>query len=359
MATMAAISASAQDGNNPTQGQAMTETIDEGTKYPGIIALDSIYNAPVLISWFDKPVAINLENHNKLVIDLAEITDLYSGDKNYRLHFDISFRSTNSADREIKTFVSYEKGVSMVNALKGIHKYIAEQLPSTPENIRYSIDLSTDIMFEMNLSYNYTKYNWECYIEFSTQNSIKTYSDNFRISPSNGFVLYGYLKNTSTDLPRLINYIEQRLLTLKTRMEQDAQNERLLFSYNDDGSVTCSYNDERQPTGEMLWGIENIFDINGYSKKISKKFTKILTNELSNITDISTIGIANIIIDKNGEILGKKITFPKETFHRLNKRIIMLLLNCINEEPTIQFRDRNVGLGCDQANANVILKITK
>lgn len=336
MATMVAISVNAQDGNNPTQGQAMTETIDEGTKYPEIIALDSIYNAPVLISWFDKPVAINLENNNKLAINVAEITDLYSGDKKYRLHFDINFSSIDAnainfriIDFSIKQFVSYEKGVSMVNALKGIHKYIAEQLPSTPENIRYSIDLSSDVIFDMHLSYNPENYKWICCMEFSTPNSKLTYSTKYRTA-SNGFTIYGYLKNFTTDFPRLINTLETQLMTLKTKMEQ-TNVDSLDITHQNDGTVICQYNYTEFPSGELNVNIEDIYDLTGYASKLNSKLNKILHKEIPSVENFGKYGLVNIVVGKKGKVLGYKLILKEEAFNLLNKRTIMIMLNCIGK----------------------------
>lgn len=357
--TLIALSSVAQNNYNErpaTQGLSTSELINEGVTEPEMLHLDSTYYSPVLISWFDKPAKFELSNRNNIYIDVAEITDLYSGSKTHRLHFFASFNSSISSSGKIKVFTSYEKGVSIVNALKCINKYIQEHLPTINQNIQYNINLSNNEQLAVELTYDPDDNKWKCLIEFSALSSTVTTSANYRTLPSNGFSIYGYLKNTPTDLPELINFLEKRLITLKERMEQEEEAERLIFTYTEDNNIICSYQGEDFPSGSTQLDSDTIFDLEGYAKDLNKRINKILAKEISDADNLGTYGRIDIVIGARGVILGKRLIISQDAFNRLNKRNIMRILNCISEEEKIKVINIFVGLRNENLLDHIILK---
>lgn len=316
----------------PNAAQESVNTNNSIIEFPEVLTLDSIYNAPTSISWFGQPLKMMLTNNNNLIIDVAEITDLYSGEKKYRLHYNINFSTIdinlNTSTMSISQFVTYEKGISIVNALKALHNYTTEQLPSVRENLNYSIGLSSDIEFNIHLTYNPKNYKWNCCLEFSSMNSKTTYSKKFRQN-SNGFTLYGYLNNSFTDLPQLISILERQLLALKTR-QNNSNTIPLITSHQKDGSVICFYNNSSFPTGNIHTNIEEIYDFTSFATRLNKKINKVIKNEVPNSNDLDKrYGFINIVIGSGGEVLGYRLTLSKDTYNKINKRSIMLMLKCI------------------------------
>lgn len=324
----------AQNYDNTIQGTTQ-ESINANKsiiEFPEVLTLDSIYYAPTSISWFGQPLKMWLSNNNNLIVDVAEITDLYSGEKKYRLHYDINFSAIDinlkNNTMSISQFITYEKGLSIVNALKALHNYITEHLPSVRENLNYTIELSSDIKFNIHLTYNPKNYKWKCCLEFSSMNSKTTYSKKFRID-TNGFTLYGYLNNSFTDIPQLISILERQLLALKTKQSNN-NTTKLITSTQKDGSVICFYNNTVFPTGNIHTNIEEIYDFKSFATNLNKKIAKVIKNEALNSDNLDKrYGFINIVIGSKGKVLGYRLTLSKGTYNKLNKRTISLMLNCI------------------------------
>lgn len=333
----------------PTAGhqdsQPITDAINEGVKYPERIVLDSLYSAPVLISWFDSPVTIELANSNKLIIDVAEITDLYTGEKDYKLHFNVDFTPINTlTSMKIKRFLTYEKSVSIINALKAIYNYTQSAMPNIKENINYCIYLESGIEFNVALSYDPKDYKWDCVLEFVAENSVMTNSENYRVLPTNGFVLYGKLKNISLDLPKMIDVLEQRLITLKNRMRQDTDTISSRFSaYQGDGFVYFWIVDKRGDKEYRDVEIDTFSKIfkKGHIKDLNKKVNKVLLKEIVNFESLGEFGFVEIVVDVNGNIVESKLAIKDAAKMHFSNRVMTLLFEVLNDFSELKFNYAN------------------
>lgn len=340
---------------NPTtqttnENQSINEREDNFYN-PDYIYIDSIYEVPMLYTWLDATQTLSLTNKNSITVKAFEQTNLYTNQQNYFISLKSNFSSFyTTIKRSIEIAVSYNDAVSIVSALKCIYEYCNnEPFHNSQEEIKYHKNLTSGINLDISLYYNTKKYRWETKIEFSTNSSstITHYLSEELKNQSGGFAIYGWLKNTNSDLPELINNIEHCLSILDNRAKESNKTELICTSQ---GNGQTIYYLKGYATHEDTVPNETPY-INKYSHTLFMKNHSYTINRLTNnliekdypqIEDWGRYGTIDVEINKTGAVISSKLILsPIATDNNISNRIISIILMKINEYkfPSMQAED--------------------
>lgn len=278
------------------------------------LSLDSLSGAPALFTWFNDESVFNLSGAT-LILKPVELTNMYTGEKYYRLIIKADPYSGNS----IIGYLLIEDAVSLINAFIKINEYVNKSLYENSEEILYRKDIDLDRAIIMWLDYNEESYNWK--------GSLSIVSNSLGVGCE--------IKDVIEDLPKLIKFLEDGVKNLTLRMYNGDTTKKLMKRHQPNGDVLYYWDGNTQYDSIPITDIEYIdkryFYGEKYIEKKNKDLNKIIEKNNPSIKTLGKYGYIDIVWNPEGKVVQFKIMLTKEVSKKISERTIKIMLNKIRE----------------------------
>ena len=304
------------------------EVLSGEFRLPDDIYLEASDDAPMLLSWFqDTTSVITLENGNKLMFTPVEVTDLYTKEKRYYISVKAGY-NINNIEHSITILITKEEASSIIKALNRISEYVPCE--SISENIIYEKSVPLyGVNIEFKFSYDYKKDKWDCFFVSSANGALLRTSKGG--SYENGFIIHGKLKDTWSEIHRIICSLNDGIKNLDERKSK-VSCRYLVEECLDDGNVY--YWDKYKNVEAKLVNageLDIYYDFEKNYKELNDRINKIIHKNQSWIKSLNRYGTIEVNITRTGELLYPKLKIRKDLTEELSKRTIAKILDTIDE----------------------------
>jgi hypothetical protein len=300
-------------GNQKNEDKIRPDSI--GIDIPDFLRkLDEIYDAPTLLTWFQDAYKMN----GGISIRPVELTNMYTGNKYYRLLFKVE-RDYGNASR----LVSTEETISIIDGLKRISEYINKSFIEEPEEISYCKKLSQNVREQISFWFEYdaNDYKWKGSLSLINVTS--------------------WFDNVIRDLPQFIELLKQGVNTLEARMVNGDFYNKLQTKQQEDGQVSYFWDGNMSHNNIPITPIEDLAEkiYNGIKyfydkKKTLNKKLEIIIKENSpnpNIESLGKYGYADIVWNSEGSVVSERLVLTQDAEKQISERTIKIILNKIRE----------------------------
>lgn len=311
---------------------ALLNELDEYSSIPHSgLHLDAIYEAPMLLSWFqDTTTIIGLSNGNIITIKPVELTNMYTGVKDYLICSSVSHKSGYQTN-DISFLITKDEANSIVNALNCISNYVPNE--NISEIIHYEkLIPSYGVNIRFKFFYNNERKQWECFFITSASQSVVS-TNNIGIHDG-GFVVHGKLKDTWKGIYEIvcalckgIKELDKRKLKYRERyIIEEEEDDVSVFYWNDianikEKKVEISIENLKKYYNEK----EFYFNLNNEIYKIIKSNQIWLARELP-----KNYAVVEVDIDCKGKLLNPKLILKHGLNDVFSKRTIAMILDKIS-----------------------------
>lgn len=287
---------------------------------------DSIQESPMVTKVFSEIGSIGNIN-----ISLFEHYPLNSPSKDYYLKLNIS-----DAISSLGISMSYDDVKSIINILEDIHKNTSKlRLSKENEYISYKKIISSRSLFAITLSYNPQKDKWSCQIDISIINPTNYIGKSVIIYQDLDYTKSSKLKDPQKNIPKLINLLNQGLSNIYNRkynyFEPQLKTEYIKDSrvkyYIDKGD---NLNEKYANTSTNAIYSDEILKEN-YITDLNLKINKYIDNSVLILNKLDNFGVAEIVVDKSGQVICSNLILTKIASDALNEKTIAKILSTIND----------------------------
>lgn len=270
--------------------------------------LDEIYDAPTLLTWFHEAYKMK----GGITIRPVELTNMYTGNKYYRLLFKVE-RAYGISSR----LISVEETATIIDALKNVNEYINKSLSESSEEVSYTKNFSSNVNDQISFWFDYDadNYKWKGYIRFMDVAS--------------------QFDNVIRDLPQFIELLKQGVNALEARRVNGDLNKKLLIEAQKNGDKLYYWENKSQYDDLHVTPIEYIDERFFYGNKYIEDKNNILKDIIKDnnpkIDSLGKYGYIDIVWNPKGKVVNVKLMISKDAARQLSERTIKIMLNKIRE----------------------------
>ena len=264
--------------------------------------LDEIYDAPILLTWFQEAYKLNGE----ISVRPVELTNMYTSNKNYQLLLNVEKSYGNSS-----RLISTEETISIIDGLKRISEYINNSFSEDSEEISYCKKFSQNFSDQISFWFEYDANDckWDGYIGLINKTS--------------------WFDNVIRDLPQFIELLEQGVNTLEARRVNGDFSKKLLIETQKNGAKLYHWDENSQYDDLPITSVEYIGK--KYVEDKNKILKDIIKENNPKIDTLGKYGYIDIVWNPYGGVVNAKLIISKDAAKQISERTIKIMLNKIRE----------------------------